>query len=73
MHQSTKLNTTQLYLLQLFAHSDSEETKRDLQNVLTQFYREKVNKRASELWDKLKLDQRQLDEMCSIHERLPYK
>ncbi|MBQ6765229.1 MAG: hypothetical protein IJP45_08610 [Paludibacteraceae bacterium] len=45
----------------------------DLQNVLLAYYQEKVTKRANELWDKLDLDQQKLDEMCSIHERLPYQ
>ena len=71
--QTTKLNPTQLYILQLFSFSDREETKHDLQKVLTRYYSEKVNKRATELWNQLGLDQQKLDDMCNIHERLPYQ
>jgi len=33
----------------------------------------KLLKRANELWEIMGLDQQKLDEMASIHERLPYK
>jgi len=69
---TTVFNPTQLYLLQLFAFSTTEESKRELQNALSSYYSEKVSKRANELWDKMKLDQQKLDSLCSIHERLPY-
>lgn len=70
---ATQLNPTQLYLLQSFSFSQTKESQLDLQNVLLAYYQEKVMKRANELWDKLELDQQKLDEMCSIHERLPYQ
>ena len=70
---ATHLNPTQLYLLQLFSFCQTEESQLDLQNVLRSYYQERVAKRANELWDKLNLDQEKLDEMCSIHERLPYQ
>jgi len=66
---ATQLNSTQLYLLQLFSFSH----KLELQNVVLSYYQNKVSKRANELWKKLDLDQQKLDEMCNIHERLPYK
>lgn len=70
---ATQLNPTQMYLLQLFSFSQTKENQKDLQSVLLDYYRQKVNTRASELWDKLNLDQQKLEEMCSIHERLPYQ
>jgi hypothetical protein len=71
--ETTVFNPTQLYLLQLFSYSKTEETKQELQKLLTAYYREKVNKRANELWEKLNLNQEKLDEICNAHERLPYK
>ena len=41
-----------------------DESKRRIENLVTQ---------AGELWDKLNLNQQKLEEMCSIHERLPYQ
>ena len=70
---ATQLNPTQLYLLQLFSFSKTKESQLDLQNVLRTYYHEKVAKRANAIWDKLEMDQQKLDEMCSIHERLPYQ
>ena len=70
---ATQLNPTQMYLLQLFSFSQTKENQKDLQSVLLEYYRQKVSARASELWDKLDLDQQKLEEMCSIHERLPYQ
>jgi hypothetical protein len=49
--EATVLNPTQLYLLQLFSFSTREETQKELQQQLMAFYRDKVNKRANELWE----------------------
>lgn len=69
---ATQLNPTQLYLLQLFAFSQTKESQQDLQTTLRNYYQQKVVNRAAELWDKMGMNQQKLDEMCSIHERLPY-
>lgn len=71
--ETTVFNPTQLYLLQLFSFSTTEDSKRELQDVLTSYYSEKVSKRANELWEKMELNQQKLDSLCSIHERLPYR
>jgi hypothetical protein len=71
--EQTAFNPTQMYLLQLFSFSRTEETKKELQDILTSYYKQKVSVRASEIWEKMGLDQQKLDEMCSIHERLPYE
>ncbi|MBQ6751513.1 MAG: hypothetical protein IJR02_12220 [Bacteroidaceae bacterium] len=70
--ETTVFNPTQLYLLQLFSFSTTEDSKQELQDVLTKYYSEKVNKRANELWEKMELNQQKLDSICNIHERLPY-
>ena len=70
---ATQLNPTQLYLLQLFSFSKTKESQLDLQNVLRSYYYEKVAKRADQLWEELDMNQQKLDEMCNIHERLPYQ
>ena len=69
---ATQLNPTQLYLLQLFAFSQTKESQQDLRTTLRNYYPQKVVNRAAELWDKMGMNQQKLDEMCSIHERLPY-
>ena len=71
--EATVLNPVQLQLLQMFSQIKTNEGMRDLQNVLTEYYAQKVSRHADELWDELGLNQRKLDELCSIHECLPYK
>lgn len=71
--EATVLNPVQLQLLQMFSQIKTNEGMRDLQNVLTEYYAKKVSSHADELWDKLGLNQQKLNDLCSIHERLPYK
>ena len=71
--EATQLNPIQLQLLQMFSPLRTEKGLRDLQAVLTDFYVKKVSAHANEIWEKMDLNQQKLDELCSIHERLPYK
>lgn len=71
--EATVFNPIQLHLLQMFAHMNSEQELKEVQQVLSDYYQKKVESRANELWDKLGLDQQKLDEMANIHERLPYR
>lgn len=71
--QSTVFNPVQLHLLQMFSRMNSEEELREVKQVLSEYYRKKVEKYANELWDKLNLTQEKLNDMASIHERLPYQ
>ncbi len=70
---STQMNPTQLMLLQMFSFDPTEETKRDLQTILSNYYFEKLDKMGSEIWQSMSLNQEKLDEMCNIHERTAYK
>ena len=70
--QATVFNPIQLHLLQMFSRMNSEQELKEVQQVLSEYYFKKVEKRAAELWDELELDQQKLDEMANIHERLPY-
>ena len=70
--QATVFNPVQLHLLQMFSHMKSEEELREVQQVLSEYYRKKVEKHANELWNKLDLNQDKLDDLANIHERLPY-
>ena len=71
--EATQLNPIQLQLLQMFSPLRTEKGLRDLQAVLTDFYVKRVSAHAGEIWEKMDLNQQKLDELCSIHERLPYK
>ena len=69
----TVFNPIQLQLLQMFSRMDSEEELKEVQQLLSDYYFKKVEKRAVELWDKLELNEQKLEELANIHERLPYK
>ena len=69
----TVFNPIQLQLLQMFSCMKSEEELKEVKQVLSEYYIKKVEERANTLWDSMELDQEKLDEMASIHERLPYR
>ncbi|MBQ0023661.1 MAG: hypothetical protein KBT29_10545 [Prevotellaceae bacterium] len=69
---TTPLNPTQKYILQMFSYSPTEQTKQELQEVLTNFYFDKVANMGREIWNKMQLNQEKLDDLCNIHERTPY-
>ena len=69
----TVFNPIQLHLLQMFSCMKSEEELKEVKQVLSEYYIKKVEERANTLWDSMELDQQKLDEMASIHERLPYR
>jgi len=71
--KATVFNPIQLQLLQMFSRMDSEEELKEVQQLLSDFYFKKVEKRAAELWDKLELNEQKLEDLANIHERLPYK
>lgn len=49
---TTPLNPTQKYILQMFSYSPTEQTKQELQEVLTNFYFDKVANMGREIWNK---------------------
>lgn len=67
------MTSTQKMILQMFSYDPTEETKRDLQTILSNYYFEKLDKMGSEIWQKMSLNQEKLEEMCNIHERTPYQ
>lgn len=71
--KATVFNPIQLQLLQMFSRMDSEEELKEVQQLLSDYYFKKVEKRAAELWDKLELNEQKLEDLANIHERLPYK
>ena len=69
---TTQLNPTQKYILQMFSLGPLEQTKQELQEILTNFYFDKVANMGREIWNKMQLNQEKLDDLCNIHERTPY-
>ena len=61
--ETTILTPTQQHLLKLFAFNKSEAYAREIQEVLTRYFQDKLDKESDRLWDEGILDQRRLDEI----------
>jgi len=63
------LNETQIFLLQAFAQIKSEEEKTDIQALLLDYYRKRVDLGANEI----SLSDEKVEEILNSHYRTPYK
>ena len=63
------LNDTQIFLLQVFAQTKSEEEKTDIQALLLDYYRKRVDNYANNI----SLSNEQIEEVLNSHYRTPYK
>jgi len=61
--ETTALNPTQMHLLKMFAFNGSEEYAREVQEVLTRHFQDRLDVEADRLWDEGILDQQKLDEI----------
>ena len=61
--ETTALNPTQMHLLKTFAFNGSEEYAREVQEVLTRHFQNRLDAEADRLWDEGILDQQKLDEI----------
>ena len=71
--ETTVFNPIQLHLLQMFAHMDSEQELKEVQQVLSEYYFNKVEKRASEIYKEKGWTPETLEAMANGHFRTPYK
>ncbi len=67
----TKLNPTQIYILQMFKFAETDETKKELQRLLKDFYVNKVDALAQQVWEQKKLTAEALDKQ-EFHYRTAY-
>lgn len=63
---ATFLNSTQVYLLQMFQVDDSQKGLEELKELLYSYYSEKMDESLNELWDSGMLDQKRLDEINNM-------
>ena len=61
--ENSSLNPTQLHLLKMFSFNNSEEYAREIQEVLTKHFQERLDAETDRLWDEGILDQKRLDEI----------
>ena len=67
--ETTIFNPTQQHLLRMFSLDDSEETLKEVKELLSEYYYNKVDQYTDELWDAGILDQKKLDELRGKHIR----
>jgi len=63
------LNDTQIFLLQAFSRVKSEKEKSDIQAMLLDYYRKRVDFQASNI----SLSNEKIEEILNSHYRTPYK
>ena len=71
--EATVFNPIQLHLLQMFSYMKSEKELEEMKQVLSDYYFQKVEKRAAELYKDKGWTQETLDAMANEHLRVPYK
>jgi hypothetical protein len=67
------LNAMQLHLLQMFSFQSEQKDLEELQSVLYNHYRAKVDAAAGTLWHDHNLSDAKIEEMLHSHDRTPYK
>ncbi|GAA4406604.1 hypothetical protein GCM10023187_26230 [Nibrella viscosa] len=70
---STKLNDTQLHLLQLFAHDLGENELEDIKQLLSDYFVRKADEEMRQLQQQRPMDQADLDQLLNTHLRTPYR
>ena len=66
---NSPFNETQILLLQAFSQIRSEEEKADIQALLLDYYRKRVDYQASNIF----LSNEKIEEVLNSHYRTPYK
>ena len=65
----SSLNDTQILLLQVFAQIKSEREKEEIQNLLLNYYQERVDTQANQFH----FSNEEIEEVLNSHYRTPYK
>ena len=66
---NSPLNETQIFLLQAFSQIKSEEEKADIQSLLLDYYRKRVDFHAKNI----SMSNEKIKEILRAHYRIPYR
>jgi len=66
---ASSLNETQILLLRVFSRLKSEEEKADIQSMLLDYYRKRVDTQANSF----KFSDEEVEEIINTHLRTPYR
>jgi len=67
------MNSVQLHLLKMFSFTKSDESLKDLQSVLFEYYRKKLRAQTDEFWNNNNLDSSKMEEIMYGHNRISTK
>ena len=70
---TTQLNAAQLNVISLMSYIDTEQEQQELQNILLEFYRNKLDSQLLQFQQDNNITQTTLDEWSNQHERTPYQ
>ena len=70
---TTQLNAAQLNVISLMSYIDTEQEQQELQNILLEFYRNKLDSLLMQFQQDNNITQTTLDEWSNQHERTPYQ
>ena len=65
--ETTRLNQTQIHLLKMFELESSEDSLKELKDVLYRYYSKRMDDCLNDLWDSGQLDQQRLDEINEMN------
>lgn len=71
--ESSVFNPVQRHLLTMFAFDGSEERLKEIKEVLTKYFSQKLDEKMNSLWDSGILNQEKLDELRTKHLRTDLK
>ncbi|MBP5667299.1 MAG: hypothetical protein J6X32_04040 [Salinivirgaceae bacterium] len=70
---ATQLTPAQLNVLNLMSYIDTEQEQQELQEILLNFYRRKLDSLLLDFKTGNNITQQTLDDWANQHERTPYK
>ena len=69
---TTQLNPAQINVLGLMSYINTEQEQQELQDLLLNFYRKKLDSMLLQFQEENNVTQKTLDEWANQHERSPY-
>ena len=65
--ETTKFNETQIHLLNMFKYTKSENQLKEVKELLSKYFAEKVDKLSDKIWEEKKLSEEEMDNILNSH------
>ena len=70
---ATTLNEAQLQILDMMSFIKSEDTLKELKQVISDFFARQAQEEINRLWEAGDLNEEKIESFRDLHERTPYK